>query len=358
MTEEAAVNEQVADQEIEDVESVAENGDAPAQEFADATINVKSVTKNFGDLVAVNNLSFAVRRGEIAGFLGPNGSGKTTTMRMLTSFYTPDQGSIEINGSDTQEDDLKTRASIGYLPENNPLYEDMLVSEYLSFVAELRGLSGADRKENMDRTVEETGISEVFYRPIHQLSKGYHQRVGLAQAILHRPSVLVLDEPTEGLDPNQRITIRDLIRHLGGDRTVLLSTHVMQEVENTCERVLVISRGKLVANSNVPDLLAQAKGLRTVHLEVDGQQVESGLATIDSIESVEPEPQVDGRKRYNISMTADEDPRPDIFALAVKRNWVIWELHEVQPRLEDVFHDLTSPSPTDRNEPVEEDREE
>ncbi len=307
----------------------------------DTTIQVKGVTKRFGALVAIDNLSFAVQRGEIAGFLGPNGSGKTTTMRMLTSFYTPDRGSIRINGTDTQEDDLSTRAAIGYLPENNPLYEDMLVSEYLSFVAELRGLSGADRKDNLDRTVEETGIGEVYYRPIHQLSKGYHQRVGLAQAILHRPSVLILDEPTEGLDPNQRVTIRDLIRHLGGDRTVLLSTHVMQEVENTCERVLVISQGKLVANSDVRELLAQAKGLRTVHLEVEGDQVESALATIDSISGVEPQGLFENRKRFKISMSAESDPRPAIFALAVKRNWVLWELHEERPKLEDVFHDLT-----------------
>ena len=177
-------------------------------------------------------------------------------MRMLTSFlHAGHRVHCTINGTDTQESDLLTRGSIGYLPENNPLYEDMLVAEYLAFVAELRGLHGSERKTNMDLTVEETGIQEVFYRPIHELSKGYHQRVGLAQAILHRPSILVLDEPTEGLDPNQRITIRDLIRHLGGERTVLLSTHVMQEVENTCERVLVIRRGKLVANSPVQDLL-------------------------------------------------------------------------------------------------------
>jgi len=314
----------------------------------DYTINVKGVTKNFGALIAVDNLSFAVKKGEIAGFLGPNGSGKTTTMRMLTSFYTPDIGSITINGVDTQEDDIQTRASIGYLPENNPLYEDMLVSEYLSFVAELRGLSGSQRKENLDQTVEETGLQDVFYRPIHELSKGYHQRVGLAQAILHHPSILVLDEPTEGLDPNQRITIRNLIRHLGGERTVLLSTHVMQEVENTCERVLVISRGNLVANSSVKDLLLQASDLRSVYLEVEGDQVESGLATLESISEVEPLGTQDNRKRYRISMDRDVDPRADIFNLAKKRDWVLWELHEETPKLEDVFHSLTVPAVDDR----------
>ena len=311
---------------------------------SDATIQVKGVTKRFGVRVAVDNLSFDVNRGEIVGFLGPNGSGKTTTMRMLTSYYTPDLGSIAINGMDTQENDIVTREAIGYLPENNPLYEDMLVSEYLAFVAELRGLSGADRRRNLDLTVEETGIQEVFYRPIYELSKGYHQRVGLAQAILHRPSVLVLDEPTEGLDPNQRITIRDLIRHLGGERTVLLSTHVMQEVENTCERVLVISRGKLVANSPVQDLLQQALELRRVYLEVEGNGIESGLAEIAGITEILSEGIEDGRKRYRLSVTADAEPRPEIFQMAKANDWVLWELHEERPRLEDVFHDLTAES--------------
>jgi len=312
-----------------------------------ATIQVQGVTKRFGARIAVDNLSFEVNRGEIVGFLGPNGSGKTTTMRMLTSFYSPDAGAIVVNGSDTQLEDIETRRSIGYLPENNPLYEDMLVSEYLSFVAELRGLSGATRRENMDSTVEETGLQEVFYRPIHELSKGFHQRVGLAQAILHRPPVLVLDEPTEGLDPNQRISMRDLIRHLGSDRTVLISTHVMQEVESTCQRALVISRGKLVANSKVEDLIQQARGLRSVHLEVEGSQIEAGLATIDDIDRVEPAGTHGDRKTYTISVSGDSDPRADIFRLAKRRDWVIWDLHQEQPRLEDVFHALTAERPAD-----------
>lgn len=309
---------------------------------ADAAISVKGVTKRFGPRVAVDSLSFDVLRGEIVGFLGPNGSGKTTTMRMLTSYYTPDIGAIAINGRDTQDDDMETRAAIGYLPENNPLYEDMLVSEYLAFVAELRGLSGAERKRNLDLTVEETGLQEYYYRPIRELSKGYHQRVGLAQAILHRPSVLVLDEPTEGLDPNQRITIRDLIRRLGGARTVLLSTHVMQEVENTCERVLVISRGKLVANSPVAELLKRALQSRSVHIEVEGDGVEAGLATIDAIAEAASEGAENGRKRYRLKVAGDDDPRADIFRLAKARGWTLWELREERPRLEDVFHNLTA----------------
>ena len=233
---------------------------------ADITIDVRGVSKGFGPFKAVQNLSFQVNKGEVVGFLGPNGAGKTTTMRLLTSYYTPDTGSILINGVDNAEQDLETRRSIGYLPENNPLYEDLLVSEYLDFVADLRGMKGKPRKSNLDRTVEEAGLAEVFHRPISELSKGYHQRVGLAAAILHRPSILILDEPTEGLDPNQRISMRDLVKSLGQDRTVLVTTHVMQEVETTCERVLVINRGKLVADSPVDELLQLAPGLRRVYV--------------------------------------------------------------------------------------------
>ena len=307
----------------------------------DLTIQVRGVTKAFGDNKAVDKLTFNVRRGEVVGFLGPNGSGKTTTMRLLTSFYTPDTGDIRINGVDTTENDVETRSSIGYLPENNPLYEDLLVSEYLAFIAQLRGMSSAERRENLDATIEETGLSEVYYRPINELSKGYHQRVGLAGAILHHPSVLIMDEPTEGLDPNQRITIRNVIKSVGQDRTVLLSTHVMQEVEATCQRVLVINRGRLIADSPVQDLLKRTEGLRSVSIEVEGNEVESALQRLSNVESVVRQDPVDGRKRYEISVAGDVDLRPEIFKLAKKRDWVLWELHEQRARLEDVFHSLT-----------------
>ena len=315
-----------------------ERADSPAQSGDGLTIQVRGVSKRFGSNVAVDQLSFDVRKGEVVGFLGPNGAGKTTTMRLLTSFYTPDTGTLLINGLDTQEHDLETRKSIGYLPENNPLYGDLLVSEYLSFVAELRRMSARQTRDNMDQTVDEAGLSEVFYRPINQLSKGYRQRVGLAQAILHRPSILIMDEPTEGLDPNQRITIRDLIRSLGEERTVLLSTHVMNEVELTCERVLVINRGRLVADSPVQQLL---KGSRTVHIELEGDEVETRLQGLSGVDSVERREPVDGRKRYVVFVSGDVDPRPEIFRLAKKRNWVLWDLHEERARMEDIFHSLT-----------------
>ena len=316
--------------------------DEDAAAAANISIQARGVTKFFGSRVAVDGLSFKVRKGEVVGFLGPNGAGKTTTMRLLTSFYTPDVGNILINGIDTQEQDMVTRASIGYLAENNPLYGDLLVSEYLDFVADLRGMSSAEKRENLGSTIEEAGIAEVYYRPINQCSKGYRQRVGLAQAILHRPSILVMDEPTEGLDPNQRITIRELIKTLGQDRTVLLSTHVMQEVESTCGRVLVISRGRLVADSPVQDLLVRAQGIRSVHVEVEGNEVETALRGLPSVTDVQREEPVDGRKRYVVSVSGDDDLRPEIFQLAKKRDWVLWELREGRARLEDVFHTLTT----------------
>lgn len=315
----------------------------------DLTIQVNQVSKNFGRRRGVQNITFNIQKGEVVGFLGPNGAGKTTTMRLLTSFYTPDTGSILINKIDAQEHDIITRSSIGYLPENNPLYADLLVSEYLEFVADLRGMTGSERRDNLERTIEEVGISEHYYLPINQLSKGYRQRVGLAQAILHRPTILIMDEPTEGLDPNQRITIRDTIKSLGKDRTVLLSTHVMQEVETTCERVIVISNGQLVADKPVKDILKDTAGLQIIHIELEGNEIETNLRKLPNIESIERGDSEGARKKYTISTSGDKDLRPDIFNLAKKQNWVLWELREGRARLEEVFHSLTS-NPNDLKE--------
>ena len=311
------------------------------EERKESTIQVQDVNKNFGQFKAVQDLSFNIKKGEIVGFLGPNGAGKTTTMRLLTSYYTPDTGKILINGVDNAEHDLETRKSIGYLPENNPLYEDLLVSEYLSFIADLRGMKGPIRKNNLEQTIEEAGLSEVFHRPISELSKGYHQRVGLAGAILHRPSILNLDEPTEGLDPNQRISMRDLVKSLGVERTVLVTTHVMQEVETTCERVLVINRGRLIADSPVEDILKLTPSLRRVYIEVQGNEVKNHLLQLESVESVDQMSSDHGIEKYGINLSGSEDARPHIYKLATKNNWVLWELHEEQMKLEDVFQTLT-----------------
>ena len=303
------------------------------------TIELKNVSKSFDSIHAVQSLSFKVKKGEVIGFLGPNGSGKTTTMRLLTSFYNPDSGYIKINGINTQENDIETRNSIGYLAENNPLYEDLLVKEYLEFVADLRGLKKIEKKENIEKSIEEIGLKEVYFRPINQLSKGYHQRVGLAQAILHDPSILILDEPTEGLDPNQRLTHRNLIKTLGKQRTVLLSTHVMQEVETTCERVILLSKGSLVADQSVNDLLNQVQGLKTVYVEIDGNNIEKELNKLPGLNSIESEQIIESRKSFTISVVGDIDPRPEIYKLSKAQNWIIWELREVKPKLEEIFRD-------------------
>ena len=318
-------------------------------------IQVNGVTKRFGPTVAVNDVSFDVRKGEVVGFLGPNGSGKTTTMRLLTSFYTPDSGTILINGVDNQQHDIVTRKRIGYLPENNPLYGDMLVKEYLAFIADLRGLDSGERQAGIDQAVSETGIEEIFYRPVNQCSKGYKQRVGLAQAILHRPEILIMDEPTEGLDPNQRVPIRELIRAMGDERTVLLSTHVLHEAEETCSRLMIISRGRIVAQGTVDELQGQGHDERHVDLEVQGKGVEAALGRLSHVESVERGDQVDDRQRYVLSVSGDEDVRPEIFKLAKERDWVIWELHQATVGLEALFHSLTA---EETYEPSEEDEEE
>ena len=317
---------------------MAEDADLVNGDYA---ISVQGATKVFGDTVAVDRVTFDIKKGEVVGFLGPNGSGKTTTMRLITSFYSPEGGSIFVDGVDTQDDETATRELIGYLPESNPLYEDMLVNEYLSFVADLRGIPKADYKRNLEKTIDETGINEVYYRPIHELSKGYHQRVGLAQAILHQPEVLILDEPTEGLDPNQRVTIRELIKSLGEERTVLLSTHVMQEVEATCERILLINRGRLVADDSVQELLTRARGMRRLFVEAEGNQIESKLNVLDGLGSIRRLDPIENRKRYELTVSGDVDLRPQVFNVAKKEGWTLWELHEEASTLEDVFHVLT-----------------
>lgn len=322
-------------------ETTPERRDIPHdEEFA---IDASQVTKLFGENRAVSDVSFQVRKGEVVGFLGPNGSGKTTTMRMITSFYTPDIGNIKIKGLDTLHHDIETRKFMGYLPENNPLYGDLLVSEYLNFVADLRGLTDVERQRNIDLTVEETGLNEYYYRLVNTLSKGYRQRTGLAGAILHRPDILVLDEPTEGLDPNQRVTIRDLIKRLGKERTIMLSTHVLGEIEGTCNRVILIDRGKLKADRTTEDLYQLYRSLASVHVQVQGKNIEKGLGRVPGVNFITSEGEEidDERERFKLKHDGQGDLRPEIFKLAKKNNWVLWELYERQPTLEDIFRELT-----------------
>ncbi len=304
-------------------------------------ISVEGVTKRYGHLVAVDTLTFEVDRGEVVGFLGPNGAGKSTTMKMLTGTLQPDEGAVYFEGAAIAEALTEAKRRVGYLPEANPLYDEMLVVEYLEYVADLRDLHGSQARSSVADAVDETGISDVFFRPIGELSKGYRQRVGLAGAILHRPEVLILDEPTEGLDPNQRVEIRRLVGDLGRERTVLLSTHVMQEVEATCSRLLILSRGHLAAQGSVQDLLASRSGAIRYVVEAEGEGVAEGLAGLPGVGSHEVET-LDGRVRVHLEALGDEELRPAIYELARDRSWVLWELHRERGSLEQVFRNLTS----------------
>lgn len=303
-------------------------------------IAVEDVRKRYGPVVAVDGLSFDVKRGEVVGFLGPNGAGKSTTMRMITGTLQPDEGTVRFDGTPIDEDPTDAKRRVGYLPEANPLYDEMLVAEYLEHVGDLRGLEAGELRRGIADAVDETDIGTVFYRPIGELSKGFRQRVGMAAAILHRPEVLVLDEPTEGLDPNQRVDIRRLVGELGRERTVLLSTHVMQEVEATCSRLVILHRGRLVAEGSVQALLSDRAGSRYV-VEAMGEGVEAALAALPGVSGHRTEP-VAGRARVVLEASADVELRPRISELARDRGWTLWELHRERASLEDVFRTLTS----------------
>ena len=306
-------------------------------------LSLDGVSKRFDGVTAVDHVSFAVDRGQVVGFLGPNGAGKSTTMRMITQYYEPDTGTISFDGTPLAEAPRAVKRRIGYLPENNPLYGDMLVSDYLAFVADLRELAGPSRAQAIDEAVSATGIETVYYRPIEELSKGFRQRVGLAQAILHRPDLLVLDEPTEGLDPNQRVEIRRLIGTLGKDRTVILSTHVLPEVQHTCSRLLIISRGKIVADGPVDRLIAQAAGAVEIAVEIAGTNVTAELERLPGVVRVTPAATApNGRLAATLTADRAKDLRPEIYGLAKARGWTLYELHQHAGSLEDLFHQLTS----------------
>ena len=307
-------------------------------------ISVQGVTKRYGGVTAVDSLTFVVQRGEVVGFLGPNGAGKTTTMRMITGTLQPDEGVVLLDGVSVTDDPLAAKRRIGYLPEANPLYEELLVAEYLDYVADLRGLSREDARSGVKAAVEETDIGEVFYRPIGECSKGYRQRIGLASAILHRPEVLVLDEPTEGLDPNQRVEIRRLVSTLGRERTVLLSTHVMQEVEATCSRLVILSQGHLAAEGSVQELMSKRTGGARYVVEAEGSGVAESLGALRGVISHSAEP-VTGRVRVTLEAGDELELRPEIFAMARDRGWTLWELHRERASLEQIFRSLTVEAP-------------
>jgi len=303
-----------------------------------ATIQAQNLTKWYGNLAALNDVSFDVQKGEIVGFLGPNGAGKTTAMRILTGYMPPSSGTARVAGYDVFSDSIEVRKRIGYLPETVPLYTEMSVWDYLDFVARLRGVP--DRDDAIERVMEMTSIAERADTLIGKLSKGFRQRVGIAQALVHNPEVLIMDEPTIGLDPKQIIEIRNLIKSLAGEHTVLLSTHILPEASQTCSRVLIINDGKIVAEDTPERLSARVRGAEHIHLQVaqPAPEIARELERIQGVLSAQA--RADGV--YELETTLGTDRRADIAALVVQRGWGLLELRPVSLSLEEVFLKLTT----------------
>ncbi|MDD5674779.1 MAG: ATP-binding cassette domain-containing protein [Chitinivibrionales bacterium] len=307
-------------------------------------LSVKDLSKHFGDVKAVRNISFEVKKGEVFGFLGPNGAGKTTTMRMITCFIPPTTGTIVVDGLDTRQQDLAVRTKIGYLPENAPLYNDMLVSEYLAFVGEIRGMEPGRRASRIDEMVQVCGLTGMTGRQIGKLSKGYRQRVGLAQAMIHNPDLLILDEPTSGLDPNQIVQIRNLIKKIGEEKTVIYCSHILSEVSATCSTILIINNGSIVAQGTPSELMARAtKGNRyTARIKAaDGAAVQAKLRSIAGVSEVSVGAPADGYLPVVIAAEADVDLSETLFKCIVENGWSLSELKRESASLEDVFTQLT-----------------
>jgi ABC-2 type transport system ATP-binding protein len=310
-------------------------------------IQVEGLTKRYARHVAVDNISFSVEKGDIVGFLGPNGAGKTTTMRVLTCFMPPTNGKATVAGYDVFEKPMEVKKRIGYLPESPPLYPEMEVADYLAFVGRLKGISSIDLKRRVDEVSERCAIADVKQRLIAKLSKGYRQRVGLAQAIIHNPDVLILDEPTSGLDPKQIIETRELIKRLSGEHTIILSTHILPEVEAVCEKVIIINKGKLVATDSVENLTHRMKGTDAVALEVetDGiagtSDVQQRLEQVSGVSKVLFKQAIDGRMTFEVEGLPGQTPRADLARSVVHAGWNLLEMRSLNYSLEEVFLQLT-----------------
>jgi ABC-2 type transport system ATP-binding protein len=312
-------------------------------------IKVQGLTKRYARTIAVDNISFEVEKGQIVGFLGPNGAGKTTTMRVLTCFLPPTAGTCNVAGFDVLENPLEVKKRIGYLPETPPLYPEMEVDEYLVFVGRLKGIAGADVERRASEAMEKCALGDVRHKLIGKLSKGYRQRVGLAQAIIHNPDVLVLDEPTAGLDPKQIIETRELIKHLAGEHTIILSTHILSEVEHSCERVVIINKGKLVAVDSVANLTNRLRGAEAVALEVESpdgtltsSDVQQRLEQVSGVSRVLARETHDGRLGFEVESLPGRYIRADLARAVVSAGWNLNELRAVGLSLEDIFLQLTA----------------
>ena len=305
-------------------------------------IQVNNLTKAYGPQLAVDDISFEVKTGEIVGFLGPNGAGKTTTMKIITCFMAPTQGEVLIGGNSIYEAPEKIKKHIGYLPENNPLYLDMPVMEYLAFVAQMQGVSKEALPTRMRSIVGRCGLNREKHKKIGELSKGYRQRVGLAQALIHDPEILILDEPTTGLDPNQIVEIRNLIKEIGTEKTVILSTHILPEVEATCDRIMIINQGKIVADGSSDALRNQAQGQEILKVQIkapNSDKLFEELLGLAQVASVDPSPA--DSSRFELVTKESMSAREAIFHLCVDKGWVLTEMTPLETRLEDIFRELT-----------------
>jgi len=306
-------------------------------------IDVRNLTKRYGRHTAVSDISFQVGTGKIVGFLGPNGAGKTTTLRMLTGYLPPSSGSAQIAGHDIFRQSLKARRHIGYMPENVPLYDEMRVREYLRYRAQLKGLKGKNARQHIGEAMDLCGLTDVRRKMIKTLSKGFRQRVGLADALVHKPDLLILDEPTNGLDPNQIRSIRNLIKRLGETHTIMVSTHILSEVEMTCDHVIIIDEGKIKASGSPPELVNQmrAAGKITVELQADAETAAGALSRLEHVKKVIQEDSGDDWARFSVLVDSGTDTRERIANLAAQYGWPIRTLHRHKATLEDVFVELT-----------------
>ena len=303
-------------------------------------IEALNLSKSFGPIQAVKDLSFEIREGEVVGLLGPNGAGKSTTIKMLTGYLTPTGGAVKVADLDAAQNIQAIRRRIGYMPQDIPLYEDMVVLDYLHFIADIRRIPAASRRDKIKEVAERCSIEKVITQSIGTLSSGYKQRVGLAQALIHNPDILILDEPTSDLDPNQIVEIRNLIKDIGKEKTVIVSSHILSEVQATCGRVIIISEGKLVADGSPDELLARERSENIVHITFLEVGAEEGVEVLQGIDGVSRVRALE-EGRFIVEAGKWKDIRPSLFHLAVARNWVILEMRTEQISLEDVFRKLT-----------------
>lgn len=319
---------------------------------------IKNLSRSFGDIKAVQNISFTADKGEIVGFLGPNGAGKTTTLRMIVGYLQPDSGLIELDGENVFDNPLAASARIGYLPELNPLYDEMMVDEFLRYIADLRRMKEPNLSERLELVRDKCGLDEVWKQKIATLSKGYRQRTGLAQAILHNPDLLILDEPTSGLDPNQILEIRDLIRELGEDKTVILSSHIMQEVQALCSRVIIIHRGQIIVDDSIENLGSYISGTSEIVLELEAENpdFQPWLIQYPEVQLTEIE-QKDEHLELKFTIPVEMDIRKELSAYVLDQGWNLISIYKETQSLEEIFHLLTSQEPFYTEEEILEEEE-